>query len=151
MPEGGRERRAERVGAAPPLPPAPPAAEFVPYPPTCAPSPAVPQVHAALERCIQRGMSKLEAVQLLARLGVAAKFTALGAPHRPPAPRMQQDHAPCPRRLLAAWHRSSSPCVSAWPRPQGLAAGQAVAPLAKQYCIIIIGLNYFLRYLRPLV
>ncbi|EFN54643.1 hypothetical protein CHLNCDRAFT_135199 [Chlorella variabilis] len=37
----------------------------------------VQQVHAALERCIQRGLNKLEAVQLLARLGVAPKFSLL--------------------------------------------------------------------------
>lgn len=37
----------------------------------------VQQVHALLERCIQRGMSKAEAAALLARLGVAPKFTLL--------------------------------------------------------------------------
>lgn len=32
----------------------------------------------ALERCIGRGMSKMESVQLLARLGVPPKFAAIG-------------------------------------------------------------------------
>lgn len=32
----------------------------------------------ALERCIGRGMGKLESVQLLARLGVAPKFAMIG-------------------------------------------------------------------------
>jgi hypothetical protein len=50
--------------------------------PRSAPHHAAPcplQVHALLERCIQRGMSKTEAAALLARLGVAPKFTLLGA------------------------------------------------------------------------
>jgi uncharacterized protein (TIGR01589 family) len=37
----------------------------------------VQQVHCALERCIQRGLSKLESVQLLAGFGVAPKFSVL--------------------------------------------------------------------------
>lgn len=37
----------------------------------------VQQVHVALERCLARGLTKMEAVQLLARLGVAPKFTLL--------------------------------------------------------------------------
>lgn len=37
----------------------------------------VEQVHMALERCIGRGMSKMESVQLLARLGVPCKFAMI--------------------------------------------------------------------------
>ncbi len=36
------------------------------------------QVHVALERCIQRGMSMMESVQLLSRLGVAPKLSMIG-------------------------------------------------------------------------
>ena len=80
------------AGVAPPrhrlaLPPAPVALSAAPRTPpaslaalpgaTPAP-PCSPQVHMALERCIGRGMSKLESVQLLARLGVAPKFAMIG-------------------------------------------------------------------------
>lgn len=37
----------------------------------------VQEVHCALERCIQRGLSCQESVQLLARLGIAPKFSLL--------------------------------------------------------------------------
>lgn len=68
------------------LRPTPP---LLPAPPT--------QVHMALERCIARGMGKLESVQLLARLGVPAKFAVIGKPRdvaygstaQPAAPRRQ--------------------------------------------------------------
>ncbi|KAI3423842.1 hypothetical protein D9Q98_009678 [Chlorella vulgaris] len=37
----------------------------------------VQKVHVALERCIQRGMSMMESVQLLSRLGVAPKLSMI--------------------------------------------------------------------------
>lgn len=86
------------------------------------PSAPRPQVHCALERCIQRGMSKLEAVQLLARLGVEPKFSTLGA-WPPPAPLTVKTAA-----LSTAAPR---PCPPPMPRPLGAApscAGRAWAP-----------------------
>ena len=68
------------------------------------PLPYSPQVHCALERCIQRGMSKWEAVQLLARWGVAPKFSLLGEPAAPARPPRRPPYPRRNRALSAASH-----------------------------------------------
>lgn len=94
------------------------------------PHPVSAQVHAALERCIQRGMSKLEAVQLLGRLGIAPKFTALGAPaaaaaRATPARRLRPRALRCARRPPAA--RPGASCVLRVSRRQPRPAAAAAA------------------------
>ncbi|KAL4432219.1 hypothetical protein ABPG77_005981 [Micractinium sp. CCAP 211/92] len=54
-----------------------PAAAKAQQPPAQVTAADVQQVHAAIEHCLSRHMTKLEAVQLLARLGVAPKFSLL--------------------------------------------------------------------------
>ena len=56
-------------------------------------------MHGAIERCLERQMTKLETVELLARLGVAPKFTMLGEPRAAAFPPQRRPY-PGRRALL---------------------------------------------------
>lgn len=82
----------------------------------------------ALERCIARGMGKLESVQLLARLGVPAKFAVIGKPRDVAYGSTAQLAAP--RRQPASPAQPSRPAPPA-PRP----------PLACRLCHVWLGVG----------